>query len=135
MLKAAFRTRDPEARALRSLAQAAVPVETKRPLDSLQKLADLAKDLTAARYCALVVIDDRDNVEGFVASGLAPDVERKLKSAPLGHGPLGSMRKDGLAVRIDDLAAHGKAFGFPPKHPAIESRARFRAERIPACED
>ena len=76
------------------------------------------------------MIDERDNVEGFVVSGLSKDQERRLKSAPLGHGSLGpplghgslgSMRQDGLAVRIDDLAGHQKAFGFPPKHPEMKT--------------
>jgi len=115
------RTRDPEARALRGLARAQVPVRTPKPLDALQALADLATELTDARYGALVVIDERDNVEGFVTSGLRPAEERGLKSAPLGHGPLGTMRQDGLPVRIDDLAEHARAFGFPPRHPSMQT--------------
>ena len=91
------------------------------PLDALQLVANLAKELTNARYGALVVVDHRDNVEGFVASGLTLEEERKLKSAPQGHGPLGTMRQDGLAVRIDDLAEHAKAFGFPPRHPDMKT--------------
>ncbi len=121
MLRSTLHWRDPEARSLRGLARENVPTETKRPLDALQQLAGLAKELTSARYSALVVIDERDNVEGFVVSGLSKDQERRLKSAPLGHGPLGSMRQDGLAVRIDDLAEHEKAFGFPPKHPDMKT--------------
>ena len=31
------------------------------------------------------------------------------------------MRQDGLAVRIDDLAEHGQAFGFPPKHREMKT--------------
>ena len=77
--------------------------------------------MTSARYSAIVVIDDNDNVEGFVVSGLSAEQERKLKSAPLGHGALGTMRKDGLAVRIDDVSKHAKTFGFPPKHPAMKT--------------
>ena len=121
MLRSALRWRDPEARALRGLARESVPIRTKRPLDALQQLAGLAKELTSARYGAVVVIDQRDNVEGFVVSGLSRDQERRLKSAPLGHGSLGSMRQDGLAVRIDDLAGHEKAFGFPPRHPEMKT--------------
>jgi len=112
---------DPESRALRRLARAAAGQSAARPLDALQQVADLAKELTNARYGALVVIDGRDNVEGFVASGLTPEEERRLKSAPQGHGPLGTMRQDGLAVRIDDLTEHAKAFGFPPRHPGMKT--------------
>ena len=121
MLRSALHWRDPEARALRGLARENLPTKTKRPLDALQQLAGLAKELTSATYGAVVVIDERDNVEGFVVSGLPRDQERRLKSAPLGHGSLASMRQDGLAVRIDDLAGHQKAFGFPPRHPEMKT--------------
>ena len=113
--------RDPEARALRGLARAKAPIATRKPLTSLQQVTDLARELTSARYSAIVVIDDDDNVEGFMVSGLSPEQERRLKSAPLGHGALGTMRKDGLPVRIDDVSEHARTFGFPPKHPAMKT--------------
>ncbi|MGB2693869.1 MAG: GAF domain-containing protein [Dehalococcoidia bacterium] len=91
------------------------------PLDALQQVADLARDLTGARYGALAVTDQDDNIEGFVVSGMTAEEERKLKAAPLGHGPLGTMRKDGLAVRIDDLDQYKKSFGFPPRHPDMKT--------------
>ncbi len=72
---------DPEARVLRGLARENLPTRTKRPADALQRLAGLAKQLTSARYGAVVVIDERDNVEGSFVSGLSKDQERRLKSA------------------------------------------------------
>ena len=90
-------------------------------MDALQGVVDLARELTGARHAALAVVDGDDNIEGFVASGLTPEEERKLKSAPLGHGPLGSMRKDGLSVRIDDLESHNASFGFLPKHSEMKT--------------
>jgi GAF domain-containing protein len=42
-----------------------------------------------------------------------------LKGPPQGHGPLGSMRQDGLPVHLRDVGEHAKAFGFPPKHPPM----------------
>lgn len=110
--------RDPEYRALRGLARLERAVA---PLAELEQVAGLARELTDARYSALVVVDERDEVEGFVVSGFSLEQERRMKSAPQGHGPLGTMRQDGLAVRIDDLAAHAKAFGFPPRHPEMKT--------------
>lgn len=115
---AAHATDDPEYRALRGLARLHA---LERPADALQEVVDLARELTEARYAALAVTGGNDYVEGFVVSGLSPDEERTLKAAPQGHGPLGSMRKDGLAVHIDDLDAHATAFGFPPKHPDMKT--------------
>ena len=113
--------RDPEARALRGLARATAGGIPERPLDALQQVADLARGLTRARYAALVVVGEHDYVEGFVVSGLTAEEERKLKAAPQGHGPLGTMRQDGLAVRVDDLSQYDRAFGFPPKHPDMKT--------------
>ena len=113
--------RDPELLALRGLARLAAAGIPDRPLDALQQVVELARELTAARYAALAVTDGNDYVEGFVVSGLDPAEERKLKAAPQGHGPLGTMHQDGLAVRIDDLDACAAAFGFPPKHPQMKA--------------
>lgn len=114
-------TRDPEYRTLRRLARAVKRGTPDRPLDALEQVASLARELTRARYAALVVTGDHDDVEGFVVSGLTAEEERVLKAAPGGHGPLGTMRQDGLAVRVDDLGKHGKSFGFPPKHPEMKT--------------
>ena len=113
--------RDPEELALRTLAKLTANGMPERPVDALEQVAGLARQLTKARYGALVVIDDKDNVEGFVVSGLTPEEEHKLKAPPQGHGPLGTMRQDGLAVRIDDLGGYGASFGFPPKHPEMKT--------------
>jgi GAF domain-containing protein len=43
-----------------------------------------------------------------------------LKGPPQGHGPLGTMRMDGLPVHMTDVSEHEKAFGFPPKHPPMK---------------
>ena len=113
--------RDPEYRALRRLARATAGGVPEKPLEAPQQVADLARELTRGLFAALAVTDERDNVEGFVVSGLAPEDDRKLKAPPQGHGPLGTMRQDGLPVRIDDLGEHAKLFGFPPKHPEMKT--------------
>ena len=112
---------DPEGSALRSLAKATKDGVPEKPLDALQQVADLARELTKSLYAAVTITGDKDYVEGFVVSGLTPEEERKLKAPPQGHGPLGTMRQDGLTVRIDDLGEHARAFGFPPKHPNMKT--------------
>ncbi len=113
--------RDPEYRALRRLARTTAAGVPEQPLDALQQVVDMARELTRALYAAVAVTDESDEVQGFVISGLTAEEERKLKAPPRGHGPLGTMRQDGLAVRIDDLAEHGRAFGFPPKHREMKT--------------
>lgn len=113
---------DPEYRTLLRLAalvRAGTPPRT--PLDALQQVVDLARELTAAKYAALTVSDQDDRTEGFVTSGLTRAQLRGLKVPPQGHGPLGGLRHDRRPVRYDDLDNAPNAFGFPPKHPTMKT--------------
>ncbi len=112
---------DPEAEALRALGRALETLRPgHRPDESLQLLADLARELTGAAYSALAITDSENNTEGFFVSGLDEATLRRLKTAPQGHGPLGSLRYDGRPVRFDDVSQHAKAFGFPSNHPEMQ---------------
>jgi GAF domain-containing protein len=114
--------RDPEARALRALAQALRGLaEHHKPEDALQIVADLARKETKARYAALSVTDEYDRTQGFVTSGMSIEELRGLRVPPQGHGPLGSLRADGRPVRYDDVTKAQRAFGFPTKHPQMKS--------------
>jgi GAF domain-containing protein len=112
--------RDPEYRALRKLAGRNRRQPPRTPLDALQHVADVAREMTRATYSALAVTGKDDYVEGFVVSGMDEAALRALKGPPQGHGPLGSMRQDGLAIHLADVGEHAKAFGFPPKHPEMK---------------
>jgi GAF domain-containing protein len=89
-------------------------------LDALQHVVDVARDMTHGAFGALAVTGTDDYVEGFVVSGMDDGALTGLKGPPQGHGPLGSMRQDGLAIHLEDVAKHARAFGFPPKHPEMK---------------
>lgn len=113
--------RDPERRALHALSRRVAKLPPRhRPDESLQVVADLARDLTRARYAALAVTDRYDRTEGFITSGLSPGQLARLRTPPQGHGPLGSLRYDGRPVRFDDVREHARAFGFPSHHPDMQ---------------
>lgn len=112
--------RDPEYRALRKLAERNRKDPPRTPTDALQHVVDVAREMTHARYGALAVTGTNDYVEGFVVSGMDTKALTSLKGPPQGHGPLGDMRQDGLAVYFEDVSVHAKAFGFPPKHPDMK---------------
>lgn len=113
---------DAEYRALKALAQMlrAHPAAG-NPIEALQLVVDLARDMTAARYAALAVTDAQDRTEGFVTSGLTREELRGLRTPPQAHGPLGSLRRDAKPLRIDNLEQHPNSFGFPPRHPPMKS--------------
>ena len=112
--------RDLEYRALRMLADRNRKQPPRTPTDALQHVADTAREMTHATYCALAVTGTNDYVEGFIVSGMDDEALKLLKGPPQGHGPLGQMRQDGLAVHFKDVSEHEKAFGFPPKHPGMK---------------
>jgi|CXWL01.1.fsa_nt_gi GAF domain-containing protein len=116
-----FVERDPEYRALKKLADRNRKHPPKTPLDALQHVVDVAREMTDGTFGALAVTGETDYVEGFVVSGMDEAALAALKGPPQGHGPLGSMRQDGLPVHIDDVSLHAKAFGFPPKHPEMKA--------------
>ncbi len=112
---------DAEARALRALSEALHDLPAHRGPDTdLQAVVDLARELTRAHYAALAVTDRHDRTQGFFVSGLDPAILRALKGPPQGHGPLGSLREDGRPVRYENVEQARKAFGFPPRHPAMK---------------
>ena len=113
---------DAEYRALRRLADLVrLHPRPENPVDALQLLADVAREMTDARYAALAVTDEHDRTEGFMISGLTRDELRGLRTPPQAHGPLGSLRGDGRPVRINNLEEHPTSFGFPPHHPEMKS--------------
>lgn len=115
-----FLDRDPEYQALRKLAGRNRRHPPKTPTDALQHVVDVAREMTRGRFGALAVTSPTDYVEGFIVSGMDAKDLAALKGPPQGHGPLGNMRQDGLAVHFDDVSQLAKAFGFPPKHPEMK---------------
>lgn len=113
---------DPEYLTLRRLAKFVAEDEpSPTPLDALQRVADLARELTGAKYAALTVCDHRGRTEGFVTSGLSPEELRGLKTPPMGHGPLGPLRRNRRPIRLDNIQEHPRAFGYPPRHPVMKT--------------
>ncbi len=112
--------RDPEYRALKQLAERNQKHPPRTPHDALQHVVDVARDMTHGTFGALAVTSETDYVEGFIVSGMDDKALAALKGPPQGHGPLGTMRQDGMPVHMRDVAEHEKAFGFPPKHPPMK---------------
>ncbi len=110
----------PQDVALKKLAERNRKNPPKTPLDALQHIVDVAREMTCGTFGALAVSGEADYVEGFVVSGMDARALASLKGPPQGHGPLGTMRLDGLPVRLQDVSQHSSAFGFPPKHPAMK---------------
>jgi signal transduction histidine kinase len=89
----------------------------------LQRIIEIAVDITGARYGALGVIAD-GRLTDFITVGLTDEQRAAIGALPTGHGILGLLIHRGTErtpVRIDDITQHPAAHGFPPNHPPMRS--------------
>jgi signal transduction histidine kinase len=108
---------------LRALVEAGIVLTSEGNLDALlRRLLELAAEITGARYAALGVVDPTGTqLERFVTYGIDPETEAAIGPPPLGHGVLGLLLRDSKPMRLDDIAAHPQAFGFPEHHPEMHT--------------
>lgn len=86
----------------------------------LERLLGAAREGTGARYAALGVLDSqRTSLERFVHSGIPPEIADEIGDLPTGKGVLGVLVADPRPIRIDSVADHPEATGFPPGHPPM----------------
>src|SRR6266508_854298 len=107
---------------LQALLDAVVGIGTDLDLHStLERIVAAACRLTNARYGALGVIGpDRTLVE-FITQGVSPEVQARIGDLPRGHGVLGLLIEDPRPIRLLDITAHPRAYGFPKHHPMMRS--------------
>ncbi len=88
----------------------------------LQRIVELAVDLTGARYGALgVLTPDGRSIEDFITVGITPEERAALGDPPTGHGLLGALTREERPLRIPDIGADPRSVGFPPNHPPMTS--------------
>jgi signal transduction histidine kinase len=88
---------------------------------ALRQIVESARDLTGARYGAFLVFGAGDAVLKFVHSGVDEATRKLIGAPPAGHGLLRATVDTGRSLRLDELAAHPAAVGFPPHHPPMRS--------------
>jgi len=87
----------------------------------LQLIVDRVRDLVAAQYAALGIVDEAGRITQFVTSGITPDERQAIGDPPRGHGLLGLIIRENRSYRIPNIASHPESYGFPPNHPPMES--------------
>jgi signal transduction histidine kinase len=88
----------------------------------LQRIVELAVDLTGARYGALGVLSpDGRSIQDFLTVGITPKERAALGDPPTGHGLLGALTREARPLRIPDIGADPRSVGFPPNHPPMTS--------------
>lgn len=85
------------------------------------KLLEIGRQETGARYAALRTFDDAGNLADFYHTGLAEEERALLSNPPRDVGILGEVRAGSGPVRLVDLTTHPLHRGFPPGHPPMKS--------------
>ncbi|MGW4213605.1 GAF domain-containing sensor histidine kinase [Lentzea sp. NPDC004789] len=107
---------------MQGLLDAVLAVGAGLELDStLQRIVQAAVELVGARYGALGVLGQRENLSQFVYVGIDPETRSTMGHLPEGKGLLGLLIKDPRAIRLHDLSEHAASVGFPPNHPPMHS--------------
>ena len=108
---------------IRSLLDAGIALTSELSLDALlQRLTEMAAELTGAKYAALGVIDpNRTELESFVTTGLEPETIAAIGDLPRGRGILGVLIQEAQPLRLHDLADDPRSVGFPPNHPEMRT--------------
>ncbi len=108
---------------MRALLEAGVALTSELSLESLlQRIVELAAELTEARYAALGVIDGSGTeLERFVTTGIDPQTHAAIGDLPRGRGILGVLIRDAEVLRLHDLSDDPRSVGFPPNHPPMHT--------------
>ena len=87
----------------------------------LQRIVELAADVTAARYGALGVIGPDGDLVDFLTTGIGDAERAAIGALPRGRGLLGALIADARPLRLEELSRDPRSAGFPPRHPPMHS--------------
>ncbi len=87
----------------------------------LQRIVDLAVEVTDARYGALGVIGAGAELVDLITTGISAKQRRAIGALPRGRGVLGLLIQEPKLIRVRDIASQAASVGFPPNHPPMHS--------------
>ena len=99
-----------------ALSAASLRIGSSLDLDTvLNEIAESARALTGARFCAIATIDERGQPVDFVTSGFAADEHRAIEEWSDGPRLFEHFRDLDGPLRITDVPGHMRALGFSPE--------------------
>ena len=87
----------------------------------LETVLEAARDVTGARYAALGIVGHDRSLERFLFTGIDEATRERIGELPRGRGVLGVLIDDPRPIRLGDVGAHAKSFGFPAGHPPMST--------------
>jgi signal transduction histidine kinase len=108
--------------ALRAMSDAVLTIAAERRVDAvLQKLADAARSLVAARYTAIGIPDREGGFATFITSGMSDAQYEALGELPRTHGMLGAMLQSPAPYRTSNIQDDPRFEGWPAAHPNMRT--------------
>ena len=87
----------------------------------LQLIVDRVRELVAAQYAALGIVDEDGTIIQFITSGISAEQRRAIGDLPRGRGLLGLIIRENRSYRVRTIGQHPESYGFPPNHPPMDS--------------
>lgn len=87
----------------------------------LHHITEAACDLVDARYGALGVVGDDQQLSQFISVGVDDETVERIGHFPEGRGILGLLIQEPAPLRLRNLHAHPRSVGFPENHPEMRS--------------
>jgi signal transduction histidine kinase len=87
----------------------------------LQRIVDLAVEITGARYGALGVLGADGRISEFITHGITQEQREAIGTLPIGRGILGVLIHDAAPLRLAEISRDPRSIGFPPNHPKMHS--------------
>jgi signal transduction histidine kinase len=86
----------------------------------LQRIVELAVQVTEARYGAVGVLGPGNRIVEFVTTGVTAEHRELIGHIPVGRGILGALIEDARPLRLHDIKDDPRSVGFPPNHPPMQ---------------
>ncbi len=107
---------------LDGLVEAMLVINSGLELDAtLRSIVATAIQLVDARYGALGVRGNGQDLVEFVYQGIDDDARALIGHLPQGRGVLGVLIDDPQPIRLDHIQQHPASVGFPPNHPPMRT--------------
>ena len=86
----------------------------------LQRIVELAVEVTGARYGAIGVLGPGHQIIEFITTGVTTQQREAIGHIPVGRGILGALIQDAKPLRLHDIRDDPRSVGFPPNHPPMQ---------------
>src|SRR6266480_2216591 len=86
----------------------------------LQRIVELAVQVTEARYGAVGVLGTGGQIIEFVTTGVTGEQRELIGHIPVGKGILGALIHDARPLRLHDIKDDPRSVGFPANHPPMQ---------------